>query len=64
MDELPPLSDETKLMLATVSGGQAIIDGYEQYMEQGLSIGSTTAMIAEAADATATGAPIEDGMSG
>jgi hypothetical protein len=63
MTDLPPMSNETKLILATVPNGPEMIQGYELYME-GHYIGSTTAMIAEAADASATGAPVEDGMSG
>jgi hypothetical protein len=63
MVEMPPIPDEAKLVLASVLRGPEIIAGYEQYMG-GEYIGSNTAMIAEASDASASGATVEDGMSG
>jgi hypothetical protein len=41
-----------------------VIDALNTYRTYGYSIGSTTEMLIEAADATATGATIEDGKSG
>jgi hypothetical protein len=63
MIDLPPMSDETKLILTAEPRGPEMIQGYELYAE-GLPIGSTAAMIAEAADASVTGVRVEDGMSG
>jgi hypothetical protein len=51
-------------VLATVFNAEEVISGLTQYKNEGIYIGSTTALIAEAADASATGAPIIDGRSG
>ncbi|KAG7369578.1 hypothetical protein IV203_027324 [Nitzschia inconspicua] len=64
MTELSPLSDDTKLLLSTTLGGQNVIAAYEQYMG-GETIGSNTALLAEASDASASpDTVVEDGMSG
>jgi hypothetical protein len=64
MTEMSPLSDDTRLILSTIPHGEQFINAYEQYMTDGIYVGSITDFIAEASDASASGAPIEDGMSG
>lgn len=51
-------------ILNSMPNGNTIISSYDQYRSSGETIGSNTAMLAEAADASATGATIEDGKSG
>jgi len=41
-----------------------VIAGLEQYKEEGITVGSTTALVCEASDAAVSGATIEDGKSG
>jgi hypothetical protein len=54
----------TSALLSTIVGAKGVLSGLEQYRNAGLSIGSTTALIPEASDAAASGAPIVDGQSG
>lgn len=51
-------------VLSTMLGYDEVIAGLEQYKNEGISIGSTTALICEASDAAVSGAPIVDGESG
>ena len=51
-------------VLSTMMNYDAIIDGIVQYKTEGISVGSTTALICEASDAAVSGAPVEDGQSG
>jgi len=51
-------------VLSTIPQADAILNGLLQMASDGLSIGSSTALLPEANDAAATGATIEDGMSG
>jgi hypothetical protein len=51
-------------VLSTIPKGDEIMAGLLQFAESGVTIGSTTALICEANDASATGATVEDGMSG
>lgn len=61
-DSLPVLTEATVDILAY--GADDILEGYEQYQEDDLRVGSTTALLAEAADASATGIAPVDGESG
>lgn len=61
---MPELSQSTIDILSSAVRGQDVLKGYEQYRTEGLTIGSTTALLAEAADASATGATVADGESG
>jgi hypothetical protein len=54
----------TASLLSTIVGANGVLAGLQQYQTNGLSIGSTTALIPEASDAAASGAPIVDGQSG
>jgi hypothetical protein len=54
----------TTALLSTIVGAKGVLSGLEQYRMSGLSIGSTMALIPEASDAAASGAPIVDGQSG
>lgn len=47
-----------------LNGASGVVAGLKQYMEQGLTIGSITALIPEAADAAVTNATVIDGQSG
>jgi hypothetical protein len=51
-------------VLSTMLNYDDIIAGIEQYKDEVISVGSTTALICEASDAAVTGAPMEDGQSG
>ena len=58
------MSDELKGVMSTIVGWDEIMAGLEFFGAYGVSVGSTTALLAEANDAAATDAPVEDGMSG
>jgi len=60
---LPALDDATVDILSSVLGSEGIIEGYELYQE-GNEVGSNTALLCEAADASATGIIPKDGESG
>ena len=64
MIEFPSIPDDVQIILETIPHGQKILAAYEQYMTEGVYVGSITDFIAEASDASASGAPIEDGKSG
>eukprot|EP00977_Amphora_coffeiformis_P030186 scaffold45304_cov191-Amphora_coffeaeformis.AAC.1 len=51
-------------ILCTVPGATDLLDGMKLYLEEGITVGSTTALIAEANDAAVTHATIQDGESG
>jgi hypothetical protein len=51
-------------LLSTIFNAEAVAAGLKQYKDEGVYIGSTTALIPEASDAAASGAPIVDGQSG
>ena len=51
-------------VLSTMLNYDDVIAGLEQYKEEGISVGSTTALICEASDAAVSNAPIVDGQSG
>lgn len=51
-------------ILATAPGGENIVESLMVYRQDGNTVGSTTASIAEASDASVTGAPIQDNTSG
>eukprot|EP00536_Pseudo-nitzschia_multiseries_P001605 jgi/Psemu1/322147/estExt_fgenesh1_pg.C_210001 len=61
---LPELDSSTIDILSSVSFGKDVISGYNQYRIDGETVGSNTQLLCEAADASATGAPVEDGKSG
>ena len=58
------MSDGLMAVLATIEGGEAVMKGLEQFAEEGVTVGSTTALLPEANDAAVTGAEIADGASG
>lgn len=58
------MSDELMAVLSTVAKGDEVMAGLQQFAEMGETIGSNTALLPEANDASVTGAPVEDGMSG
>jgi hypothetical protein len=58
------MSDELKAVMSTSVNWDGIMQGLKQFSDDGVYVGSTTALLAEANDAGATGAPVEDGMSG
>jgi hypothetical protein len=51
-------------LLATIPNFEGLIAGVNLYASEGITVGSTTALIPEASDAAVTGATVEDGMSG
>ncbi|KAL3780905.1 hypothetical protein ACHAW5_010740 [Stephanodiscus triporus] len=51
-------------VMSTMLKYEDLIAALEQYKEEGISVGSTTALLCEASDAAVSGAPIEDGQSG
>ena len=53
-------------MLKSAPDGMKLINAYKQYQEagDGMTVGAITEMIAEASDASASGATVEDGKSG
>jgi hypothetical protein len=54
----------SQLTMSTSVNWDGIMQGLKQFSDDGVYVGSTTALLAEANDAGATGAPVEDGMSG
>ena len=54
----------TLAIMSTHRGMQDVLEGLEMYSSEGMSVGSTTALVVEASDAAASGATIEDGKSG
>ena len=54
----------TMAIMETHIGMSDVMKGLELFANEGISIGSTTALIVEASDAAASGATIEDGQSG
>ena len=61
---LPDLEEATIDILSSIVGGEEIVGAYEQYQEDGNEVGSNTALLCEAADASATGIIPVDGESG
>lgn len=62
---LPELDPSTIAILSSVSHGINVVEGYNQYRSSGgETVGSNTQLLCEAADASATGATVEDGKSG
>jgi hypothetical protein len=57
-------NEGTAALLSTIVGADGVLSGLVQYRDTGVTIGSTTALIAEAADASVTGAIVQDGQSG
>lgn len=53
-----------KQLLSTINNTVEVIAGLMMYASEGYTIGSTTALVPEASDASITGAPIVDGKSG
>ena len=51
-------------VLSTMINYEDLIAALEQYKVEGISVGSTTALLPEASDAAVSGALIEDGQSG
>ena len=51
-------------VMSTMLRYEDVLAALEQYKAEGISVGSTTALLCEASDAAVTGAPIEDGQSG
>ena len=51
-------------IMSTHIGMDGVMEGLRQFADEGISVGSTTALILEASDAAASGATIEDGRSG
>ena len=51
-------------IIGTMPDAENIINSYNQYRENGETVGSNTGMYAEASDASVSGATVEDGMSG
>ena len=62
MPSCPPLSS-LDIMLTHI-GMDDVMEGLDLYSKEGISIGSTTALIPEASDAAVSGVTIEDGMNG
>lgn len=58
------MSDGLKDILSTIASGDEIMAGILQFAEEGITIGSTTALLPEANDASVTNATIKDGMNG
>ena len=58
------MNEATIDILASVVGGEDVVDAYEQYKKDGNEVGSNTALLCEAADASATGLLPVDGESG
>lgn len=54
----------TQAVLATVNGAASILEGLVKYQDKKVTVGSITALIPEASDASVSGAPVEDGQSG
>lgn len=63
-DPVPDLSEATIDILASIAGGVDILEAYDQYTDNSNTIGSNTALLCEAADASATGIVPKDGESG
>ena len=61
---IPELNLATMDILASMPNGKDIITGYHQYRDAGETVGSNTGLLCEAADASVTGATVEDGKSG
>ena len=51
-------------IIQSIPHGTNMINSYNQYRDEGHTVGSNTAMLAEACDASISGATVEDGMSG
>ena len=51
-------------VLKTMPYFDLVFDSLMQYKDEGITVGSTTALICEASDASVTGATVEDGQSG
>ncbi|CAB9514235.1 WGS project CAID00000000 data, contig chromosome [Seminavis robusta] len=58
------MSESLMAVMSTTGMWDAVMDGLEQFATDGVSIGSSTALLPEANDAAVTGATIEDGQSG
>lgn len=58
------MSEELMAVMSTAVNWDGVMEGLKLFSEDGVYVGSTTALIAEANDAAAFGAPVEDGMSG
>lgn len=57
------MDEATVDILTSIIDGEDIVTGYQQY-RAGEEVGSNTALLCEAADASATGIPVLDGESG
>ena len=58
------LEDPEWILMRTIPLAETIFDGLQTYCDSGESIGSNTGLLPEASDASITGAPVVDGMSG
>ena len=58
------IDENTMKVLMTIPKFDLVFDGLMQYAENGVTVGSTTALICEASDASVTGATVADGQSG
>lgn len=54
----------TMKIMGTMLGYENVMRGLQQYQDEGITVGSTTALACEASDAAVSGAPVEDGKSG
>jgi len=60
-----PLDEATRAVLGTLTEGEALLEALDQFSANGgYGVGSITELLAEAADAEATGYAVEDGKSG
>lgn len=58
------MDENTMKIMSTMIGYKNVMSGLKQYQDEGITVGSTTALACEASDAAVSGAPIEDGKSG
>lgn len=58
------LGDNAEGLLSNVPGASEFLKYFDLYSAEGYSVGSITDLIVEAADASITGATVEDGKSG
>jgi len=58
------MDENLKKVLSTIVNYDGLMEGLQQFATEGITVGSTTALIAEASDAAVSGATIADGESG
>ena len=58
------MDEDVMKVLLSINKHDMVIDGLMHYAEDGVIVGSTTALIPEASDAAVSGATVADGQSG